>query len=82
MKAIYINKEKEWPPRLDPSTKALHKKTVSMSRPFLKTGITLANLILSGTNPVRKDVLNINGKGSANSHLKIFRIAIGILEPL
>ena len=47
---------------------------------FLKTGITLANLNLSGTILVRKDVLNITCKGPANSDLRIFRIEIGILE--
>ena len=36
---------------------------MSVRRPFLKTGNTLATLNLSGTTPVAKDALNIVSKG-------------------
>ena len=51
-----------------------------VSESFLKTGITLANLNLSGIIPVRNYVLNITCKGPAYLDLRIFRIEIGILK--
>ena len=52
---------------------------MSVRRPFLKTGNTLATLNLSGTAPVAKDALNIVSKGFDITVFKSLRIFDGIL---
>ena len=52
---------------------------MSVCRPFLKTGNTLAILNLSGTTPVAKDGLNIVSKGFDITVFKSLRIFDGIL---
>ena len=47
--------------------------------PFLKTGITLATLKLSGTIPVAKELLNKSSNGFEIGFFNIFSSLVGIL---